>query len=89
MPRDSEPSEINSSQDSFDRHTPIPVADPIPAHETIRDLVTSLPENERFLIERIFWHGDTETELARESCISQCALNKRKKKILLTLRSSL
>lgn len=55
----------------------------------IRDALMRLPEDERYLIERQFWDGATETELARELGISQPAVHKRLKRTLKRLRTML
>jgi RNA polymerase sigma factor (sigma-70 family) len=55
----------------------------------LRRLMTGLPEADRRLIERLFWEGCTEAEVAGRLGISKQAVNKRKQKILLTLRRSL
>lgn len=52
----------------------------------IREALMHLTENERYLIERQFWDGATETELARELGISQPAVHKRLKRTLKRLR---
>ena len=53
------------------------------------DALMRLPEDERYLIERQFWDGATETELARELGISQPAVHKRLKRTLKRLRTLL
>jgi RNA polymerase sigma factor (sigma-70 family) len=55
----------------------------------LRRSMTRLPEADRRLIERLFWEGWTEVEVASCLGISRQAVNKRKRKILLTLRRSL
>jgi DNA-directed RNA polymerase specialized sigma24 family protein len=55
----------------------------------LRRLMTGLAQADRRLIERLFWEGSTEAEVAGCLGISQQAVNKRKRKILLTLRRSL
>jgi RNA polymerase sigma factor (sigma-70 family) len=55
----------------------------------IRRLMTDLPENDRRLIESLYWDGRTETEVAGGLGISQQAVCKRKHKILSGLRSNL
>ncbi|MCX7642590.1 MAG: sigma-70 family RNA polymerase sigma factor [Armatimonadetes bacterium] len=55
----------------------------------IRKALSNLPEEERYLIERKFWDGATEREIARELGISQPALNKRLKQIYKRLRAML
>jgi RNA polymerase sigma factor (sigma-70 family) len=52
-------------------------------------LMTGLPENDRRLIEWLFWDGRTETEVAGGLGISQQAVSKRKHKILKELRTTL
>jgi len=55
----------------------------------LRRLMTGLAEADRRLIERLFWEGWTEAEVAGGLGISQQAVNKRKRRILLTLQRSL
>jgi len=55
----------------------------------IREAVADLPESQRGLIEHIFWHGRTETELALVLGIGQRAVNKRKQAALDSLRADL
>ncbi len=55
----------------------------------IRDALMRLPEEERYLIERQFWDGVTEAELAKELGISQPAVHKRLKRTLKRLRTLL
>ena len=55
----------------------------------VKSLMTDLPENERRLIESLFWDGRTETEVAGGLGISQQAVCKRKHKILNKLRNTL
>ncbi|GBC98040.1 hypothetical protein HRbin17_00535 [bacterium HR17] len=52
----------------------------------IRQALSRLSEEERYLIERKFWDGATERELARELGISQPAVHKRLCRILERLR---
>ncbi|MCS7187132.1 MAG: sigma-70 family RNA polymerase sigma factor [Armatimonadota bacterium] len=55
----------------------------------VREALMRLDEDERYLIERQFWDGATETELARELGISQPAVHKRLKRTLKRLRTLL
>ncbi|MCS7187978.1 MAG: sigma-70 family RNA polymerase sigma factor [Armatimonadota bacterium] len=55
----------------------------------IRQAISRLTEEERYLIERKFWDGATERELAKELGISQPAVNKRLKQIYERLRAML
>ncbi|MCX7642301.1 MAG: sigma-70 family RNA polymerase sigma factor [Armatimonadetes bacterium] len=55
----------------------------------IREALTHLNEDERYLIERQFWDGATETELAKELGISQPAVHKKLKRTLKRLRTLL
>lgn len=55
----------------------------------IREALMRLKEDERYLIERQFWDGATETELARELGISQPAVHKKLKRTLKRLRMML
>jgi DNA-directed RNA polymerase specialized sigma24 family protein len=48
--------------------------------------MTDLPDSDRQLIERLFWQGFTETEIAGGLGISQQAVSKRKRRILTALR---
>jgi RNA polymerase sigma factor (sigma-70 family) len=51
--------------------------------------MTDLPEKDRRLIERLYWEGLTETDVALGMGISQQAVSKRKHKILKGLRKTL
>lgn len=55
----------------------------------VREALMCLKEDERYLIERQFWDGATETELARELGISQPAVHKKLKRTLKRLRMML
>ncbi len=52
----------------------------------IRQALAQLSEEERYLIERRFWDGATERELAKELGISQPAVHKRLKQIVERLK---
>ena len=54
--------------------------------EKVRDALAMLPQDEREFIVRIFFENRTERQLAKEYCISQVAVNKRKAKILTKLK---
>ncbi len=56
--------------------------------EQLKQSLTCLPEPDRNLLERLFWEGHTETEIASGLGISQQAVSKRKQKILSELRRS-
>jgi RNA polymerase sigma factor (sigma-70 family) len=60
-----------------------------PEEGRLRRLMTGLSEADRRLIEHLFWEGWTEAKVAGRLGISQQAVSKRKRKILLTLRRSL
>ncbi len=51
--------------------------------------LSELTEDERFLIDALFYKNRSEREVAASSCISQQAVNKRKRKILTKLRDIL
>ncbi len=55
----------------------------------IRQTLTQLSEEDRYLIERRFWDGATEREIASELGISQPAVHKRLKRILERMRTLL
>jgi RNA polymerase sigma factor (sigma-70 family) len=57
--------------------------------ERLRRSMAGLPEADRRLIEQLFWEDRTETQVAGRLGISQQAVNKRKRKVLLELRRSL
>jgi RNA polymerase sigma factor (sigma-70 family) len=51
--------------------------------------MTALPEDDRRLIECLYWEGRTEQDIAGRLGITQQAVSKRKRKILLKLRRNL
>ena len=51
--------------------------------------MTALPEDDRRLIECLYWDGQTERDIAGRLGITQQAVSKRKRKILLKLRVNL
>ncbi len=55
----------------------------------IRQALAQLPKEDRYIIERRFWDGATERELAEELGISQPAIHKRLKQIIEQLRAML
>lgn len=55
----------------------------------IRQALANLSEEERYLIQRKFWDGATEREIAKELGISQPAVNKRIRQTLERLREIL
>jgi len=55
----------------------------------IRQALSNLTEEERHLIERKFWDGASEREIAEELGISQPAVNKRIKRVILRLKELL
>jgi RNA polymerase sigma factor (sigma-70 family) len=72
---------------SQDRATEDPA--PLPATEEterLKTTISSLVEQDRRLIERLFWDGWTEAQVAGSLGITQQAVSKRKRKILLELR---
>jgi RNA polymerase sigma factor (sigma-70 family) len=56
--------------------------------EQLKRLMIRLPEADRRLLERLFWEGRTETEIASGLGITQQAVSKRKRRILTQLRRS-
>jgi DNA-directed RNA polymerase specialized sigma subunit len=60
-----------------------------PPYEALREAVASLPESHQWLITQLFWHGQTEADLARSLRISRRAVNKRKHVILQSLLAAL
>lgn len=59
------------------------------AFESLDRALEQLSGQERWLIDQIFWHHRTETDIAAELQISQPAVNKRKRAALLRLRALL
>jgi DNA-directed RNA polymerase specialized sigma subunit len=57
--------------------------------DALQGPLSQLAEPERWLIERLFWHGKTESDVAAELGISQPAVNKRKRAIIHNLRRSI
>jgi RNA polymerase sigma factor (sigma-70 family) len=75
-----------------DRSPPVELTDGVAALEEEQRLMrsmTDLPEKDRRLIERLYWEGWTETDVALGMGISQQAVSKRKQKILKGLRETL
>jgi DNA-directed RNA polymerase specialized sigma24 family protein len=58
------------------------------AYEALQAPLARLSEIDRRLIEHLFWGGRTEAELAGELGISQSAVSRRKRAIILVLRRS-
>jgi DNA-directed RNA polymerase specialized sigma24 family protein len=58
-------------------------------NETLQAALGRLAEADRWLIDRLFWQGGTQAEIALALGISQQAVSKRKKAIFLSLRNSL
>jgi RNA polymerase sigma factor (sigma-70 family) len=56
--------------------------------EKLMQSLTRLPEADRRLLERLFWEGSTEAEIAMGLGITQQAVSKRKRRILTVLRRS-
>jgi DNA-directed RNA polymerase specialized sigma24 family protein len=61
--------------------------DPDPAYHELRDAVESLSEPNHQLIERLFWEGQTETDIAEALGISHQAVSKRKRSVIQKLRA--
>jgi DNA-directed RNA polymerase specialized sigma24 family protein len=59
------------------------------AHEELRPWLARLSDPDRWLLQRLFWEGCTETDLAAELGIAQSTVNKRKRSILLGLRRTI
>ena len=57
--------------------------------EALHQGLAQLAGPDRWLIERLFWDGNTEAEVAEELGISQPAISKRKCAIIRKLRSRL
>jgi DNA-directed RNA polymerase specialized sigma24 family protein len=57
--------------------------------DALQGPLTRLAEPDRWLIERLFWHGKTESDVASELGISQPAVNRRKRAIIHDLRRAL
>lgn len=86
---------IPSKEDSFDRLIELgaefetdsePFAEAAIRKITVQQALEQLTADERFIIVRIYFEGDTERELAKTLQISQTAVHNRKKRILLRLR---
>jgi DNA-directed RNA polymerase specialized sigma24 family protein len=58
-------------------------------HADLHCALASLPDIDRSIIEQIFWHERTETDLAKTMHISQQAVNKRKRLALVKLGNTL
>jgi RNA polymerase sigma factor (sigma-70 family) len=56
--------------------------------EHLKQTLTCLPDEDRHLLQGLFWEGLTETEIASGLGISQQAVSKRKRKVLKALRRS-
>ncbi len=59
------------------------------ADEALRPSLARLPDPDRWLLQRLFWEGCTEKDLAAELGIAQSTVNKRKRSILLGLRRTI
>ncbi|MCL6558036.1 MAG: sigma-70 family RNA polymerase sigma factor [Firmicutes bacterium] len=57
--------------------------------DMLAEALSDLTEDECFLIDALFYKNRSEREVAASSCISQQAVNKRKKKVLAKLRDIL
>ncbi len=86
---------IPSREDSLDRLMAIgtefandsePIAEAAIRKITVQKALEQLTADERFIIVRIYFEGNTERELAKEMHLSQSTINSRKQKILLKLR---
>jgi DNA-directed RNA polymerase specialized sigma24 family protein len=60
-----------------------------PSVETLRPRLARLADVDRRLLERLYWEGCTEADLAAELGIAQSTVNKRKRSILLGLRRTM
>jgi DNA-directed RNA polymerase specialized sigma24 family protein len=58
-------------------------------HVDLQCALAALPPIDRAIIEQTFWHGRTETDLAKTMHISQQAVNKRKRLALVKLGNAL
>lgn len=63
-----------------------PIAEAAIRKITVQKALEQLTADERFIIVRIYFEGNTERELAKEMHLSQSTINSRKQKILLKLR---
>lgn len=61
-------------------------ASDIPAGETVREVLASLPESGRWLIEELYLRERTQASIGRQLGISQRAVSKRKEAVLCRLR---
>jgi RNA polymerase sigma factor (sigma-70 family) len=61
----------------------------VPVQDSLRPTLDGLEERDRRLLERLFWEGCTESDLAAELGIAQSTVNKRKRSILLGLRRTI
>jgi len=81
------------SDDGFEVSDETALVDEIVEDKLLLDMLmealSELTEDERFLIDALFYKNRSEREVAASSCISQQAVNKRKKKILTKLRDIL
>lgn len=86
---------IPSIEDSLDRLMAIgtefandsePIAETAIRKITVQQALEQLTADERFIIARIYFMGDTERELAKAMQLSQSTIHARKQKILLKLR---
>jgi RNA polymerase sigma factor (sigma-70 family) len=57
--------------------------------ESLREALAKLSPADRWVAGQFFWHGATEAEVARHLGVSQPAINKRKARIIESLRRSL
>jgi DNA-directed RNA polymerase specialized sigma24 family protein len=60
-----------------------------PVFDSLDLALNQLAEGERWILEQLFWQHRTETNIAQELCISQPAVNKRKKLAFHHLRALL
>lgn len=58
-------------------------------HLDVRLSISGLPEPDRRLMERLYWGGETELEIARTLGVTQQSVSKRKRAILAKLRGAL
>lgn len=59
------------------------------ATEDLKHALARLPENDRWLLDQIFWHRKSESELGRSLGVTQQAISKRKQAIIRKLHTAL
>jgi RNA polymerase sigma factor (sigma-70 family) len=63
-----------------------PRTEEYPQRQMLREVMAQLPAPQSQLLERLFWYGESEEELARSLKLSQRAVSKRKKAAIKQLR---